>query len=194
MPIATLQPNVDQLISAIRDKLPDRPWYQVDMESGPEWSLLEIEPTQADDYPGQSDEFLCVTQLPMLMQNVFSHMAFDSIRYSRFGEIFCYLKLEGNAAFNHKSVDERTELSDALDAALRPLELGASLGGGTGLQYCYIELALTKLDAAWQVIGTVLANGRIPKRTWLLFHDADLATQWRGVYDDTPSPPMEPID
>ena len=46
------------------------------------------------------------------------------------------------------------------------------------------------VESAWDSIRLVLSKGGLPKRTWLLFHDADLAAQWYGVYDDTPDPPL----
>jgi hypothetical protein len=72
--------------------------------------------------------------------------------------------------------------------------LGSVVGGGTGRRYSYIELALTDVEQAWQQMGVLLSNARLPKRTWLLFHDTDLSAQWHGLYDDTPNPPMPQLD
>jgi hypothetical protein len=30
----------------------------------------------------------------------------------------------------------------------------------------------------------------LPRRSWLLFYDPDLADEWLGIYPDTPAPPM----
>lgn len=43
-------------------------------------------------------------------------------------------------------------------------------------------------------MSIVLSDGHLPKRTWLLFHDVDLAAQWYGLYDDTPDPPLNEED
>jgi hypothetical protein len=77
---------------------------------------------------------------------------------------------------------------------LRPGELGSTVGGGTGLRYSYIELALTDVEQAWEQIGNILRAGHLPERTWLLFHDSDVRFQWRGLYDETPEPPMAPFE
>jgi hypothetical protein len=85
----------------------------------------------------------------------------------------------------------KNALAEAMfDSALRPLKLGAAVGGGTGQRYSYIELALTDVDRAWEEIRLILQDGHLPTRTWLLFHDEELSCQWRGLYDDSPSPPM----
>ena len=73
---------------------------------------------------------------------------------------------------------------------LRPARFGAVVGGGTGRRYSYVELALCDVDRAWTEIRLVLQDAQLPTRTWLLFPDDDLHGQWRGLYDDSPSPPM----
>ncbi|HEX7376159.1 MAG TPA: hypothetical protein VF278_03555 [Pirellulales bacterium] len=183
----SLHAMVAALIDGVRGDLPDRPWHQADFET--DWTGLECEREVADDYPGQEDLIVGVTLFPAMWQNALSSVPFDSIRYSRFGECFCYLKIDGTAGLEHCEFADRDEMEQAINAVLRPSQLGSVVGGGTGRRYSYIELALIDVDAAWAQIGVVLSNGRLPKRTWLLFHDADLAAQWFGLYDDTPEPP-----
>lgn len=185
----SLQATVAALIDGVRRDLPDRPWHQADLET--DWTLLECDREEADDYSNQDDLFVGVTIVPELWQNALSGVPFDSIRYSRFGECFCYLKIDGTAGQEHCEFADRGEIEEAVNAVLRPSQLGSVVGGGTGRRYSYVELALIDVDAAWQQIGVVLSNGRLPKRTWLLFHDADLAAQWFGLYDDTPEPPLQ---
>jgi hypothetical protein len=67
--------------------------------------------------------------------------------------------------------------------------VGAVLGGGTGLRYAYIDLALADISAALPVIRGCLRNLQIPKRSWLQFFDATLSQEWIGIYDDSPMPP-----
>ena len=180
---------VNGLVGEIRGTLPERPWHQVDLEDAP-WSALQCEPEPADDYARQEDLIAAITVMPVLVQNALSNVVFDSQRYSRFSERFCYLKIDGGAGLEHSEFADRSEIEDAINAALRPAGLGSVVGGGTGLRYSYIELALTDVEAAWGAMSIVLSEGRLPKRTWLLFHDADFAAQWYGLYDDTPEPPL----
>ena len=78
---------------------------------------------------------------------------------------------------------------DAINELLIPDRLGCQIGGGTGLVYSYVELALTDVDAALRRIRQRLRAGRMPIRTWVLFHDSDLCGEWVGIYDDAPPPP-----
>jgi hypothetical protein len=194
-PAGSLRSVVGERIAEIRASLPATPWHELDLEGvGAAWSSFEIEPKVADHYPDQSDLFALVTPAPNVMQAVLSGGPFDSARFSRFGETFGYIKLEGRCGPPQREVSGRADLENAINAAIRPMKLGCSLGGGTGRKHTYIELALADVDAAWPILQRVLAAAGVPRQTWLLFHDATLATQWRGVYNDAPAPPMRKLD
>lgn len=154
------------------------------------WTMFELEPKQADDYPHQLDMFVGKTvHVPMWQC---AHAArFSSRRFSRFGETFCFLKLDGKDATMEGFAD-KAEIEDALEAVLRPASLGAVIGGGTGLRYSYIDLALTDVERAVPVIRERLQQGRVPKRSWLQFFDDALAAEWVGMWPDTPPPPGLP--
>ncbi|MBS0265963.1 MAG: hypothetical protein JSS02_28790 [Planctomycetes bacterium] len=188
-PIAELRDRVTALIKTIQtEKMPDRPWYQIDTAEGAPWSVLELDSEPVDDCYGQEDILIAVTLCPELVENTHSNFSFFSGRFSRCGETFCYLKIDGSDGLDDSKFGDRTEIEDALNSVLRPAKLGTNIGGGTGHRYSYIELALTDVDAAWQKIQQVLREGQVPVRTWLQFHDDELAGQWRGLYDQTPAP------
>jgi hypothetical protein len=75
---------------------------------------------------------------------------------------------------------------------LTKTQLGALVGGGTGLRYSYIDLALLDVEAAILLMREALRGGRLPKRSWFLFYDSVLAAEWVGVWDDSPLPPLLP--
>lgn len=190
--IADLTGKVQRLIAEIKASLPDRPWHQAD--EGILWTSFTCERQAAEEYAEQDDLFVGVTVYLPMLQNALAEGPFDSVRYSRFGECFCYLKIDGIDGLAHSDFADRGEIEDAINASLRPSGLGSVVGGGTGRRYSYIELALTDVEPAWQQTGVLLSNARLPKRTWLLFHDTDLSAQWHGLYDDTPNPPMPQWD
>ena len=72
---------------------------------------------------------------------------------------------------------------------LEPLKLGGQIGGGTGLRYSYVDLALTNVEGAMDALIPVLRAANLPRRTWLLFFDADLGDEWIPIWDDAPPPP-----
>jgi hypothetical protein len=116
---------------------------------------------------------------------------FCSERFSRCGETFCYVKLDGSQVLAEERVADKSKIEDALDAALKPSKLGCSIGGGTGLRYSYIDLALTDVDKGIERIRHALQAAQVPNRSWIQFFDTDLAAEWVGIYDDCPPPPLD---
>ncbi len=188
VPLENLGERVEALIGSIRDQLPPQPcgdWLQEE-----QWSCIELKPTEAEDYAEQTDLFVAVTARQDLWTAAHSGSLFASERFSRFGETFAYVKIDGSEGLEESSFEGRDEIEEAINAALTPEGLGVSIGGGTGLRYSYIDLALADLHRSVQTVRSRLQQGRLPRRTWILFFDADLCGEWVGLYDDTPAPPM----
>lgn len=74
--------------------------------------------------------------------------------------------------------------------ALMKEKLGCVIGGGTGLRYSYIDFALVNFAKAIEIIQKILQIGKLTKRSWILFHNTVYQSQWIGVWDDSPPPPM----
>jgi len=64
----------------------------------------------------------------------------------------------------------------------------------TGLKYSYVDLALVDVERGIEVVKKVLQDGNIPKRTWILFFDADLQSRWIGIWEGAPPPPMPNLE
>ena len=190
--IRELKTEVDELIEKVRSSLPDRPYCELDEDR--EWSLFKPEPQESEDYPGQLDMFVGKSMIPVMWQNAHSSATFDSVRHSKCGETFCYVKIDGAEGVDEEKFADKSEIEDALDGALREHQFGCVVGGGTGRMYSYVDLALVDVDRGAEIVKDVLQEGNIPKRTWILFFDADLQAQWIGIWDDTPAPPMLPVD
>jgi hypothetical protein len=183
--------TVDALVRAQRDELPPRGF--LDDFEGREWTVLEGSPPRAADYLGQSDLLVTKTCDLPLWKRAHSGRVFSSARFSRCGELFAYVKIDGSEGLDPRGFLDKAEIEDALNATLRRDGLGTCIGGGTGLRYSYFDLALADVDRALPAIRRVLRGGRVPKRSWLLFFDSDLAQEWVGVWEDTPEPPGLPI-
>ncbi|HKJ74865.1 MAG TPA: hypothetical protein VKA19_12185 [Alphaproteobacteria bacterium] len=178
----------DECRESIIAELPDGPFYRSVDDN--EWTLFELKPQTADDYPAQSDMYVGKSASQELWENAHSGVRFDSLRYSRHGEVFCYLKVDGSEGLEGERFQDKADIEDALGEKLRADGFGCCIGGGTGLRYSYVDLALTDLWGGINAIRQVLQAGNIAKRSWVQFFDADWVTEWVGVWDDSPAPPL----
>lgn len=196
----TVSPNrlkeaVDLLIQEVKDRLPEDPWFvltasdAVPLRQG---TIYRLKPEEAPEYPLRKDLLIARTVYPEMWEAAHQSGLFDSGRFSKCGETFCYLTLDGSKGIEQEKFPDRASIEDALDAALKPAEVGGVLGGGTGLKYSYIDLALTGVDSAIPILRKVLQGGSVPRRSWLLFFDSDFQDEWAGAWSDSPPPPMDP--
>jgi hypothetical protein len=195
--IRDLKPVVEELIGTIKSRLPNVPYFQLNEEVSQETPigyLYKMTPQEADDYPNQWDMFVGKSTIDPMWRNAHTNESFDSVRFSNHGEVFCYLKIDGTNNQEECRFSDKGEIEDAVDAALCDAEIGCFVGGGTGLRYSYIDLALLDVERSLEILRPLLREGNIPKRTWLLFFDSDLQNEWIGIWDDTPAPPMVNYD
>lgn len=197
VPFARLQGTVDAVIAATREQLPPRARHEVSAEEraareGVLYELKRPSDLPNDDAARSLDQYLGTTDDPDLIFATRVGDGFCSERFSSAGETFCYLKIDAAAVPDGDRVEHRSNIEEAIDAALNGKKLGCVVGGGTGTMYSYIDLALTDVSSAISQLRTTLRRDDVDRRTWLLFHDADLIDEWVGVYDNTPSPPADP--
>ena len=100
-----------------------------------------------------------------------------------------FVSLDGAEGLDEERFADKGEIEDAIDGVLKPDRLGCFIGGGTGLRYSYVDLALTDAERSIEQITALLRDGNVPKGCWILFFDADLCGEWVGVYPDSPPPP-----
>ena len=154
-----------------------------------EWSLWRLSPPEQDEYPRQQDLIMGSSALDSMSACAQLGQNFDSRRYSRCGETFCYLKFDGEGRKIAARMDERKAVEKAVTGALIEAGVGVVVCTGTGKKYSYLDLALTDVCAALPIIHEHMQACAVANRSWLLFHDAHLADEWVGIYEDTPPPP-----
>jgi hypothetical protein len=188
-PLFELETSVRGLVGALGARIPELPYWKRATD-GP-WTMLRLQPRTgvADDYAGQQDMLIAKTMDLALWKAQHGQRPFFSRRFSRWGELMCTLKIDGVDGLAEGGLGDKASIEDAIVGALEPAGLGGHIGGGTGLRYSYIDLALTDAPAAMKVMQTVLRAGKLPRRTWLQFFDADLADEWIPLWDDAPPPP-----
>lgn len=156
-----------------------------------EWSLLRLEPSPRADYPFRDDLLTALT--PSVDLFAASHVGprFASERFSRSGETFCFLKVDRPGGLEGREAEYRGTLEDAVRDALDGSGVGCCIGGGSGLRYSYVDLALTDLAAGIDIVRAAARAANVPARSWIQFFDAVWRSEWLGVYPETPLPPME---
>jgi hypothetical protein len=190
LPMDRAQATVGALVRSIQEQLPATRLADISTEE-PRWSSLEIQPEEeAEDYAGRGDMIYATVLDVEMFRNAHSGLIFTSACHSRCSELFCYLKIDAADVPSKHRVEFRGAIEDALNPALLAAKVGGCIGGGSGLRYSYIDLALTDLNAAVPIIRQVLADRRVPQRTWLLFFDDELSREWIGMYAGAPEPPM----
>ncbi|HEX2831581.1 MAG TPA: hypothetical protein VHW00_01120 [Thermoanaerobaculia bacterium] len=190
MSLDELAATVASCIEAFHSMRPDAPCIDRDDD----WTMWELKPAGADDYPRQSDLFVGKSMFTALWMATRGPTAFFSDSFSRHGETFCYLKIDGSEGVDAESFEDKGEIEDALDSPLRDARAGCFIGGGTGLRYSYIDLALLDVDRGIEILREVLRAGNITRRAWLQFYDSAFDAEWVGVWPDSPPPPMPERD
>jgi hypothetical protein len=187
--LTDLGPAVERLRAEIVSGLPSGACLTFVHEA--EWAMLRLEPEEAEDYPDQRDLFVAKTADLERWRTAHSPGVFSSSRFSRVGETFCYVKIDGKDGLEGSRFEDKGDIEDALDAALIPAGLGAFVGGGSGLRYAYVDLALTDVRKGIDAVRRVLREGGAPTRSWILFCDDVWREEWVGIHDDTPPPPVD---
>ncbi len=186
LPLSDLKVYVDTQMVLIKNELPENPYYTFSEDS--DWMLYELDPSEAEDYPRQQDLYIARTMNPDLWTNVQNGHPFYSENYSRLGEIFCYLKMDGNFSDEESFFELKTEIENQLNQALLDAGYGSVIGSGTGYRYQYIDLALYNFEAAVPLIQALTSALGTPRSTWLLFFDSTLEHEWIGMFENTPPP------
>jgi hypothetical protein len=189
LPLPELSRAITAAIAGLEAGLDPRPIHEQG-ELG--WTMLEAEPLAVASDGGQDDIVLASTLLPELYKSFLRAEPFSSRRFSRAGERFAYLKLRYVHDSFERRLAERRALEDALDRSLRSAAAGCVFGNGLGLCHAYIDLALSDVAAGLALTRESARQCHAPRESWVLFFDADWASEWLGVWDDTPPPPGRP--
>ncbi len=188
IPFERLQPTVEAIVGCLVDQLPAEPSFRFVPQGG--WSSYELHPEQALEYPRREDLCVAISGRGDVFEALHGGSAFYSDTHSRCGETFCYLKIDGEGEPMSVRAKLREQMESAIDQALIPQELGCVVGGGTGLRYSYIDLALTDVPRAASALRHLGERSLFTRRSWLLFCDDELACEWLPLVSAAPPPPL----
>jgi hypothetical protein len=187
IPFGRLQPTVEAIVGSLLDQLPDEPCYRQIAQSS--WSSYELAPEPASEFGGRTDLCVAISARPDVFEALHGGSPFYSDTHSRCQETFCYLKIDGDGEPMAVRAQVREQIEATIDQVLTPAQLGCVIGGGTGLRYSYVDLALTDVQRAVQVLRRLGERGLFAPRSWLLFCDAELADEWLPLTEGAPPPP-----
>lgn len=186
-PLSELSAAVQAAVSGVRAGLPEQPLMERDLSG--EWTLFELNPEPAEDWPDEDDLVLAATCVPELLKCHLEKAPFSSLRFSRHGESFFCLKYEAEGSPDAR-LEARVRVEDALEQGLRDARNGRVVGAGLGLRYAYVHLALASpVEIGLAQISDVGRRLGLPRRSWLLPFDSDWASEWHEIWPGAPAPP-----
>ena len=185
LPLVELSPAVSAAIEGLVAGLPEAPWSKQPRTTG--WTMFEVEPELASDYRHQDDLAVATTIVPEMLKCFLERAPFSSLRFSRHGEMFAYLKIEATGE-SVARLAQRQAFEDALGDVLGP-GVGCVVGNGLGIRYFYLDLALEDVTKALPILRGACSELLNTHRAWLLFCDSAYANEWVGMLPDTPPPP-----
>ena len=185
LPIETLPDTVRAAIVGLRNGLPELSF--VHAPDADDWFAFELSPEPAADYAAQDDLVFCSTRVPEPKKCFLRGEPFFSGRFTASGALFTYLKYDTTETTPEARIAERSKFEELIKRVLRE-DHGGLLGLGLGVRYGYIDLALSDPDCLRQRLLPELRALEISKRSWLLFCDSELESEYVPVYSDSPAP------
>ncbi len=184
--LAEVLPAAEAAIRGLYAELPEAPYHTFCERA--DWTMLELTPELADDYGGKDDLALVSTMLPEATKCFLEGAPFSSVRFSKHGERFAYLKLDMVDRTPQERHDLRVELEDALNNVLVPGRIGCVTGAGLGVRYVYLDLALTNLEHGVRIACERIRKARPDAAGWALFCDSGWEEEWVAIGPHGPPP------
>ncbi|MEI9949661.1 MAG: hypothetical protein WDO74_11945 [Pseudomonadota bacterium] len=185
LPIETLLDSIRAAIAGLEVGLLE-PTFAHSTETD-DWFAFELSPDPAPDYAAQDDLVFCSTRVPEAKKSFLRGERFFSGRFTASGALFVYLKYDTLETTPEARLAERGKFEELLKRILAGHH-GGVVGVGLGVRYGYIDLALTDPEFVEQHLWPELRALKICKRSWLLFCDSELESEYLPMYSDSPAP------
>jgi len=150
---------------------------------------------RAEDRAARNDALLYRTHYRALVAARIAGVPVNSLRFSRFFESFCGLKIMRGPGLPAEAESEAgiAEIAGDLEAALTSAGVGGVTGYGQGLEHIYIDLALEDVELSLGIIRTTLARGDVTAPTWMIFDEAGLEDRYFPITEGAPATPLVTI-
>lgn len=176
------------MLDEIRTELPKQPYAAHRMRVD-DTQTFRLRPTPGDP-SRRRDAMLYQSRDPKLLAARLANARVSGARFSRFGEVFCGLKIRRSGG-RLAEAGEIASLGAVIEDALMSAGVGGLTGRAQGLEHAYVDLALTDLERGPQVLRQVLTEQDVTSPTWLIFDDVGLEDRYEPVLPQTPPTPMD---
>ena len=125
---------------------------------------------------------------PEVISSYANRFTFHSANFTRYEEKFAYLKMVGSFT-DTDTLEKRYALEEEIDRQLRAGRAGCVTGGGIGNGVSFIDLMISDLPAAVEILRSECSRIGLPETSWLVFLDTFWADEWVGMSENSPAPP-----
>lgn len=180
------------MISGIEAERPDFAFRDSRLESE---KLYDFRLNPVDgDRTKRRDAIAYVTRYRQLVAARFAGVPVSSLRFSRFFEAFCGLKITRDPQGGLNDSEGLIAFTREVESALMSTGLGGVTGRAEGLEHFYVDVALEDLEQAVEVLKATLSRQKITAPVWLLFDEAGLEDRYFPLTPLTPPRPLNPDD
>lgn len=135
-----------------------------------DWTIMGFTADELRAMDSQPERLTYRTLAPQVTEGFWKSKQFDSSKFAKAGEKFCYVKSRLTYEEGHDPQFE--DFQEQLDKELREAGIGCQIGAGRGSEYYFFDLALKDIDAAVEFMKKLALTIDLPKQTWLMFYDA----------------------
>jgi len=184
-----LREKAVEIISSFEAERPQLPFAETRMQPG-EMVEFRLDP-KPGDRSARNDAITYHTRYRSLLATRVAKRPVSSLRFSRFFESFCGLKIMRDSGLpaDFESEAGLGELARDVEAALTSAGVGGVTGHGQGLEHLYIDLALEDVELSLGILRTTLARADITAPVWMLFDEAGLQDRYFPLTEAAPMAP-----
>lgn len=164
LPMSELPNTVASIIERTKGKLPGQP---ISAERAKLKRQTFTGEPEEDDQADRMDIVSATTLIPHIWHAAHNGGAFDSSRFSKHNERFCYLKIDDVV-----EPQKVGELEERINDALLATQAGCTTGNAIATEGCYIDLCVTDPLKAVSAL-----KGVISSHCSMRFFDAELAAE-----------------
>ncbi|MBP7862250.1 hypothetical protein KA183_11250 [bacterium] len=115
-----------------------------------DWSVLGPTADELRAMEAKPERFTFRTLAPEVTEAFWKNSEFDSVKFAKMGEKFCFIKTSLAVEEDEDPMIEDFQVY--LDEELRAKGLGCQIGAGRGSDYYFFDLALVDVDACLEIM------------------------------------------